>query len=79
MANNFDFKGKVVLITGSSSGLGAQTAIEYSKSGAQVVTTGRNALKLSEVGKKCLKVSPNCLKALEIVRTLLKRKNANHL
>ncbi|CAG2169049.1 unnamed protein product [Oppiella nova] len=62
-----DFSGRVVLITGSSGGIGAVTATEFSKSGAQVVITGRNAKNLSDVGKECLKVSPKGLKALEVV------------
>ena len=53
-----DFSGKVVLITGSSSGIGAVAAEEFSKAGAQVVITGRNAQNLANVGKRCLEVSP---------------------
>ena len=47
-----DFSGKVVLITGSSSGIGAQTAEEFAKVGAQVVISERNAEKLSEMGER---------------------------
>ena len=67
MSNNRDFSGKVVLITGSSSGIGAVTAIEFSKAGAQVIITGRNVQKLSDVAKQCSKASPKGLKALEVV------------
>ncbi|VEN36255.1 unnamed protein product [Callosobruchus maculatus] len=49
------FKGKVVLITGGSSGIGAETAIEFSSLGADVVITGRNAESLEQVADKCLK------------------------
>ena len=58
MSNSKDFNGKVVLITGSSGGIGATTAIEFSRNGANVVITGRNANNLSEVGKECQNVSP---------------------
>ncbi|CAG2109038.1 unnamed protein product [Medioppia subpectinata] len=64
---SYNFAGKVALITGSSSGIGAATAILFAKSGANVVVTGRNAGRVSEVAKQCLDVSPDRLKALEVV------------
>ena len=74
-----DFSGRVVLITGSSGGIGAVTATEFSKSGAQVVITGRNAKNLSEVGKECLKVSPKGLKALEVLADVSKDEDCKRL
>jgi len=44
----FSLNGKTILVTGASSGLGASTAIECSKSGAKVLITGRNAERLNE-------------------------------
>jgi len=67
MSAQRDFIGKVVIITGSSSGIGAVTAEEFAKARAQVVITGRNANNLSEVGKLCLKASPEALNPLEII------------
>lgn len=46
--NAFDLKGKTVLVTGASSGLGKQTAITASEYGAKVIVTGRNANRLEE-------------------------------
>ena len=48
MYNPFSLKGKVILITGASSGIGRATAIECSKMGAQVVITARNIERLKE-------------------------------
>ena len=42
------YTGKVVVITGGSSGIGLATAQEFLDEGAQVVVTGRNAVTLSE-------------------------------
>lgn len=36
------FSGKVVIVTGASSGIGADAAVHFSKLGAKVVITGRN-------------------------------------
>ncbi|MEI7895479.1 MAG: SDR family oxidoreductase [bacterium] len=46
--NAFDLKGKTVLVTGASSGLGRQTAITASEYGARVVITGRSEARLNE-------------------------------
>ncbi|XP_062563769.1 3-oxoacyl-[acyl-carrier-protein] reductase FabG-like [Armigeres subalbatus] len=48
-----DFTGKVVLITGASSGIGAATAKYFTDLGASVVLTGRNADNLNKVGAEC--------------------------
>ncbi|XP_045770473.1 3-oxoacyl-[acyl-carrier-protein] reductase FabG-like [Maniola jurtina] len=47
------FVNKVVLITGGSSGIGAATAIAFTKEGANVVIVGRNEEKLKGVIEKC--------------------------
>ena len=48
-----DFTGKVVLITGASSGIGASTAEHLSLLGASLVITGRNEENLLKVADKC--------------------------
>lgn len=46
--NPFSLAGKTVLVTGASSGIGRETAIECSRMGANVVITGRDADRLNE-------------------------------
>lgn len=46
--NPFSLEGKTILITGASSGIGAQCAIDCSKMGAKVVLVARNEQRLSE-------------------------------
>ena len=48
MYNPFSLEGKRVLITGASSGIGADTAIECSRMGASVIITGRNEERLGQ-------------------------------
>ncbi|XP_068623577.1 3-oxoacyl-[acyl-carrier-protein] reductase FabG-like [Battus philenor] len=50
------FLNKVVIVTGSSSGIGAATAIEFSKEGAHVVLVGRNKEKLKNIRDQCVNV-----------------------
>ena len=45
--NPFSLKGKTILITGASSGIGRTTAIECSKMGASVIITGRDSNNLN--------------------------------
>lgn len=50
--NPFSLEGKTVLVTGASSGIGAATAIECSKIGAQVLITARNKDRLEDTFSK---------------------------
>lgn len=47
------FGGKVVLITGASSGIGAATAVHFSQLGASLSLTGRNTDNLNKVAAQC--------------------------
>ena len=67
MTTSRDFTGKVVLITGSSGGIGAVTAVEFARLGAQMVVTGRRKDRVSAVAKQCAEASPTGAKALEVV------------
>lgn len=46
--NPFSLEGKLIVVTGASSGIGRQCAIECSRVGAKVVLIGRNELRLQE-------------------------------
>lgn len=52
-----EFKDKVVLITGASSGIGAGTAEFLSKLGAWLVLVGRNKTNLENTASKCIQVA----------------------
>lgn len=46
--NPFSLEGKTILVTGASSGIGQETAIQCSKMGAKVIITARNEDRLKE-------------------------------
>jgi len=48
-----NLSGKVALITGASSGIGAATAVLFSRLGAKLAITGRNESNLQDVAKDC--------------------------
>ncbi|XP_054161155.1 uncharacterized oxidoreductase SAUSA300_2422-like [Oppia nitens] len=79
MSCQFDFTEKVVLITGSSSGIGEAIAQLFAKSGANVVITGRNADGVAKVAKQCTNVSPKQLTALEVVGDLTNDEDCDRL
>ena len=49
-----DFKNKVVVITGASSGIGEAAALKFAKKGANVVLVAPRKDKLLDVEKKIL-------------------------
>lgn len=46
-------RNKVVIVTGSSSGIGAACAVSFARHGANVVLSGRNQQRLDEVAESC--------------------------
>ena len=49
MSNLQNLSGKVAIVTGSSSRIGAATALYFAQFGGRVVITGRNQEKLEKV------------------------------
>jgi len=49
MLNPLDMSGRVVLVTGASSGIGRETAQLLSQLGARLVLVGRDSERLAEV------------------------------
>lgn len=82
MANLFDLTGKVAVVTGASSGLGADAALAYAEAGADVVLLARRVEKMNEVkarlektGRKILAVGCDVTKEDSVqaaVETVLK-------
>jgi short-subunit dehydrogenase len=52
-------KGKVVWILGSSSGIGAQLALDFAATGANVIISARREEKLKDISEKCAEISGN--------------------
>ncbi|KAF8373900.1 hypothetical protein PRIPAC_80329 [Pristionchus pacificus] len=61
------FSEKVVIVTGSSNGIGRGTAVLFAKEGAKVTITGRNAETLRETKQQCLQAGAREENILEIL------------
>jgi len=53
-----DLNGKVTLITGAGSGIGAATSILFARRGAKLSLVDLNEVNLQRVGDECLRVGP---------------------
>ncbi|GMT26979.1 hypothetical protein PFISCL1PPCAC_18276, partial [Pristionchus fissidentatus] len=61
------FQGKVVLVTGSSDGIGRSAAVLFAKSGARVTITGRSSEKLAVTKSACMAAGAQAEDILELV------------
>ncbi len=57
----FNYKGRVVVVTGASSGLGKQMAIAYAQQGADLAILARRVEKLEELSKQIKKLGSKCV------------------
>lgn len=69
------FEGKVVLVTGASSGIGRTTAVAFGREGAKVVVSGRRQESLAQTvaliraeGAESVAVAGDCSKASDVRR-----------
>lgn len=60
MNSFFDFKGKKVLVTGASRGIGKDIAMSFAELGATVTITGRNPETLKQAVHELQQYSPSC-------------------
>ncbi|CAG2176508.1 unnamed protein product, partial [Oppiella nova] len=77
--NSRDFTGKVVLVTGSSSGIGEGIVKLLSVLGAKVVVTGRKEDQVKRVAQEVQELSPKRLKPLAVVADVTKSYDLNNL
>ena len=85
MFKNALYKNKTVLITGASSGLGKNMAINYAKNGAKIINLSRDITKMEVLNKELNKINNlenkfypvdiSNYKQIKIVKDDLKSKN----
>ena len=68
MNNPFSLAGKTILVTGASSGIGRQTAIECSRMGASVILSARNEERLQETFS-CLEGNGHAIVIADLLNT----------
>ena len=66
MFNPFSLENKVIIVTGASSGIGAQCAIDCSKMGARVVLVARNEERLKQILEQCEEPSLHIILSLDL-------------
>ncbi|XP_063242284.1 3-oxoacyl-[acyl-carrier-protein] reductase FabG-like [Bacillus rossius redtenbacheri] len=71
--------GRVVLVTGASSGIGAATAVHLSQLGASLSLTGRNTENLDRVARLCQPVSASQPRPHVVAGELTSEKDVRHI
>lgn len=66
MYNPFSLQNKVIIVTGASSGIGAQCAIDCSKMGAKVILVARNEERLRQILEQCEEPSRHMILPLDL-------------
>lgn len=66
-----DFTGKVVIVTGASSGIGAASALLFAKHGAKLTLVGRDEARLTDIAERCKECKG--IEPLSIRRDLMER------
>ena len=56
-----EFAGKVVLITGATSGIGRATALRFARSGGRIAAVGRDGAALHELSERAIELESECL------------------
>jgi NADP-dependent 3-hydroxy acid dehydrogenase YdfG len=59
-------KGKIVFITGASSGIGAATALKFAAEGSRLLLAARRASKLAEVASKALESGAEAVHSIDL-------------
>jgi 3-hydroxy acid dehydrogenase/malonic semialdehyde reductase len=59
-------KGKIVLITGASGGIGRATALAFAEEGARLLLAARRAGKLAEVASSCLESGAQAVHSIDL-------------
>ncbi|XP_054152556.1 3-oxoacyl-[acyl-carrier-protein] reductase FabG-like [Oppia nitens] len=77
--NSRNFTGKVVLVTGSNSGIGEGIVKLFALMGANVVITGRNESRIASVAQEVQQLSPKNLRPLAIRADLLVKEDVDKL
>ncbi|RWS21658.1 3-oxoacyl-[acyl-carrier-protein] reductase FabG-like protein [Leptotrombidium deliense] len=74
-----DLKDKVVVVTGSSNGIGEAIVTLFASLGSKVVVNGRDETNVEKVANKCQSMSPNNYKALQFVGDITNKDVAKQL
>ena len=75
----FDFTGKVVIVTGSASGIGEDAVISFARAGALVVVNDLDESRAELAAQKCKNASPKGLDPLVVIADVTKEEDCIRL